>query len=345
MPKVSVIIPSYNHACFIGEAVESVLMQTEQDLELIIVDDGSTDDTLSVLERFSDSRMRVIPQAHKGAYAALNRGLKEANGRYLAILNSDDVYHPRRLEKLIAKLERGTHMGLIGSYIEVIDAQGKPLGVKKSYHNLEPWVLPNRDKSFRATDDVRGVLLTENFYATTSNFVFHRELFERIGGFRPLRYTHDWDFLLRSALLARLEMYPEPLLKYRLHSRNTIRENTPWMVFEICWCIAMHLPKHLEDLSWFEQSSQMLKLERLLYSIYVFGCEKVLALMFLRRLQKGEKWALDLLRPDNPERKVYLDFIAQCIKRHKRSQNEGAFSFKRLLNGLWEEVRQKVWRL
>ncbi|MDW8101172.1 MAG: glycosyltransferase [Anaerolineae bacterium] len=335
MPRVSVIIPSYNHAQYIGEAVESVLQQTEDDTELIIVDDGSTDNTSLVLRRFTDPRMRVIFQEHQGAHAALNRGLQEARGRYLAILNSDDLYHPRRLEKLLAELERNPDFGLIGSYIEVIDARGNSLGVKRSYRNLEPWILPEPEKSFRVTNDARGVLLTENFYATTSNFVFRRDLYEQIGGFRPLRYTHDWDFLLRSALVTTLEIFPEPLLKYRVHPRNTIRENLTWMVFEICWCLAVHLPQHLEDSSWFGQEPPYHRIERLLHSIYVFGCDKVLAIMLMRRLQLGSDWAMRLLNPDNMERKIYLDFISKCIRLAGKGSSSSDFRKGSILHKLW----------
>ena len=109
MPKISVIIPSYNHAAYIGEAVHSVLTQSEGDLDLIVVDDGSTDSSLKVLERFTDHRLRVIAQTNQGAHAAINRGLQAASGNYLAILNSDDVYHPQRLEKLTGLLKNSNH--------------------------------------------------------------------------------------------------------------------------------------------------------------------------------------------------------------------------------------------
>ncbi len=344
MPRVSVIIPSYNHARFIGEAIDSVLNQTEPDLELIVVDDGSTDQTLSVLEGFSDPRMRVIVQEHQGAHVAINRGLEEAQGRYLAILNSDDVYHPQRLEKLLSRLDGDSSLGLIGSYIEVIDNRGRPLGVKRAYSSLEPWALPRPEKSFRATDDARGVLLTENFYATTSNFVFRRELYERVGGFRPLRYTHDWDFLLRSALETRLGMFPEPLLRYRIHSRNTIRENVVGMVFEICWCVAVHLPEHTRDPAWFGQEPPAQRVDKLLHSLYVFGCDKVLAMMLLRRLQLGVDWAMGLLEHDNPEREVYLNFIGECLDAQNSSLSKTS-GFRSQAMAVLTEAKRRLWRL
>ena len=100
MPLVSVVIPSFNHARFIGSAVRSVLGQSLSDLELIVVDDGSTDNSLEILGGFSDPRLKVYPQANAGAHAAINRGLELASGVYLSILNSDDLYHRERLENL-----------------------------------------------------------------------------------------------------------------------------------------------------------------------------------------------------------------------------------------------------
>ncbi|MGB9618890.1 MAG: glycosyltransferase family 2 protein [Armatimonadota bacterium] len=339
MPRVSVVIPSYNHARFIGEAVESVLGQSESDLELIVVDDGSTDETPFILERFSDPRLRVILRDHAGAHAAINYGLRVSKGDYLAILNSDDVYHPRRLEKLLAILEKEKEIGLIGSFITVIDESGQYLGTKHAYKDLEPWELPDASRGFRATDDARGVLLTENFYATTSNFLFRRALYEQVGEFRPLRYTHDWDFLLRSAQVARLEMFPEPLLLYRLHKKNTIREDVVGMVFEICWCLAVHLPQHIMDAGWFDQELPARRVERLLHSIYTFQCDLILVVMLLRWLQGGMDWALRLLDPDDPERRVYLDFITARIQRERKKTPPYTLSLVHLLRILREKLR------
>jgi glycosyltransferase involved in cell wall biosynthesis len=333
VPDVSVIIPAYNHARFIGQAVESVLRQSVTDLELIVVDDGSTDETHAVLSRFSDPRLIVIFQENQGAHAAINRGLRLSKGRYLAILNSDDVYHPSRLEKLLTVLEQEAEVGLVGSFIEVIDADGRLLGTKQAYRNLEPWPLPHPERAFRSTDDARGALLAENFYATTSNFVFRRTLYEQVGEFRPLRYTHDWDYLLRSARLFRLAVFPQPLLQYRVHAKNTIRENFTEMVFEICWCLAVHLPEHVSDACWFAQEPPANRAERLLYSIYTFQCDPVLIVMLLRWLQRGSDGALELLAADNPERRVYLSFIAEQIRaREMRSESSRLLSLIHVLS-------------
>ncbi|MEM4721302.1 MAG: glycosyltransferase [Candidatus Methanomethylicaceae archaeon] len=320
MPRVSVIIPSYNHAPFITEAIQSVLNQTEKDLELIVVDDGSIDETRSILSGISDARLRIIFQEHQGAHAALNRGLEEAQGDYLAILNSDDIYYPQRLEQLTKILASRRDLGLVGSFIEVIDHKGRTMGIKHGYKDLEPWVLPYPERSFRAGDDQRGALVTENFFATTSNFLFKRELYEQIGGFRELRYAHDWDFLLRASLVSWVEVCPEVLLKYRVHSKNTIREDKAGMIFEICWCLAVHLPLHINDVLWFEAMPLYRRVEQLLYSIYTFGCEQVLIVMLLQRLHENIPQALELLKPGDSIRERYLNFIREQLSRQEQSK-------------------------
>lgn len=312
MPKLSVIIPSYNHAAFIGQAVESVLAQSAADLELIVIDDGSSDNSLERLAQFADPRLTVFEQSNQGAHAAINRGLAQAKGDYLAILNSDDVYHPQRLARLTALLEAEPNLGLAGSYIEVIDQAGHRLGLKEGFRTLEPWPLAHPARTFRAGDDLRAALLTENYLATTSNFLFRRSWFEQIGPFRPLRYTHDWDFALRTAGIAELALHPEPLLSYRVHQSNTIRENQAAMIFEICWCLAVHLPQHLAA-PWFEEQSLPQRLDQLLHSIYTFDLDRVLSVMLLQKLAERPEAALQLLQEDDSGRARYLEFITRQL--------------------------------
>ena len=313
MTRISVIIPSYNHAAFIREAVDSVLKQSETDLELIVVDDGSTDKSMEILSTFLDRRIKVIQQENRGAHSAINRGLNEATGIFLAILNSDDSYHPQRLEKTIGALEQNKDAGLVGSYIQIIDTKNRTLGIKHGYRDCEPWLLEAPQRSFRGGSDLRAALLTENYWSTTSNFVFPRRWFEKVGEFRPLRFTHDWDFALRMARVADLILLPEPLVNYRMHETNTIREDQAAMIFEICWCLAMHLPYYIADTKFFEKLPPEARVEQLLHSIYVFGCERLLSVMLLQRLPENPMFAIQLLDPENPVRIEYLSFIKERL--------------------------------
>jgi len=338
MPEVSVIVPSYNHARFIRKAVESVLTQTLTDLELIVVDDGSEDDSLQILSKIQDPRIIVLPQSNQGAHQAINRGLHRASGKYLAILNSDDYYHPERLEKTCAILKIQPDTGLVASYIQIIDQADHPLGIKHGFKDCEPWMLGRPDLSFRATNDLKEALLTENYLATTSNFIFPKALYEQIGDFRPLRFTHDWDYALRLTQISDLALLTEPLLNYRVHPDNTIRKDQSVMIFEICWILAVHLPtssalnetdfglhKSSSGSGWQDAGSGGLRtsdrdtvvakrIEQLLHSIYTFQCEQVLIALLLQKLHLDEDLALSLLAPVNPIREKYLDFIRTRLR-------------------------------
>jgi glycosyltransferase involved in cell wall biosynthesis len=308
VPEVSVIIPSYNHAGFIEASIDSVLSQTHRDLELIVVDDGSTDPSREILGRYTDSRLRVFLQENQGAHAAINRGLREAKGEYISILNSDDIYHPQRLEKILPVFYKESHIGLVASYIEIIDRQGRSMGIKHGYLDCSPWDLSDPAKSFRAGVDLRAALLTENYLATTSNYMFSRKLYQQVGEFLPLRYTHDWDFALRAMRYGELRLLPEPLMSYRVHESNTIRENQAAMVFEICWILAVHLP-HATSSSWFQSAGWQVRTRQLLNSIYAYGCERALTVMLLQNLKDDSSLALRLLDPQDPVRREYLEAI------------------------------------
>jgi len=127
MPKVSVILPTYNRASFIGRAIQSVLNQTYRDFELIIVDDGSTDDTERVVKSFSDERIYYVKhEVNKGAAAARNTGLKMARGEFIAFQDSDDEWLPYKLQKQVEVFERVHHkVGVVYSNMNIVDEYGK----------------------------------------------------------------------------------------------------------------------------------------------------------------------------------------------------------------------------
>ncbi len=225
-PTVSVVIPSFNHGRFIGRAVDSVLGSSFTDLELVIVDDGSTDDTLQVLRPYrTRPGVRVRTQENRGAHAALNVGLSLAEGRLLFVLNSDDAYHPERIRRLVDLFSEDSRVVLAASWIEVIDATDGSLGVKRGQHNMPPWPPPSAGPLLSQIPDLELALLETNFVSTTSNVAFRRSLLDEAGlDFLPLRYTHDWEFILAACHHGRLALVEEPLVRYRVHDTNTIRE-------------------------------------------------------------------------------------------------------------------------
>jgi glycosyltransferase involved in cell wall biosynthesis len=127
-PAISVIIPTYNYGRFLSEAVDSVLCQTLGDLEVIIVDDGSTDNTPDVVRPYlSDNRVRYIRQENRGPSAARNRGIRKAKGEFIALLDADDVWLPSKIEKQLQLIRKSADVGLVYCLAENVDEKGEEL--------------------------------------------------------------------------------------------------------------------------------------------------------------------------------------------------------------------------
>ena len=312
---VSIIIPSYNHARYIDIAIASVLGQTYRDIELIVVDDGSSDDSVNHLMKIKDPRFSFYVQENHGAHVAINRGLGLASGEYLAILNSDDAFHPDRIKELMAEFRNDPEVELLSTWIEVIDANGQQLAIKEGWHNLEPWPIAHPELSFEQTDDFGLNLLRGNFVASTGNILMRRNLYNKIGGMRNLRFAHDWDFLMRAAAGAKCKLIPKPLLQYRVHETNTTNSNRAWMLFDICWVLAANLHR-FEDSKLFNPSNPQKSLENLvtLYeSINLQGNDKVFWAMraFIQSLKsQGVKNPEELLLEDDEFRKKFIAYIS-----------------------------------
>ena len=343
-PLVSVVIPSFNHARYLGQAVGSVLEQTHRDLELVVVDDGSTDESREILRTFRDPRIRVELQENAGAHAAINRGLALSRGELLAILNSDDRFAPQRLARAVAAFEVEPSLGLWGSHIEVIGRRGEHLGTKEGFKNLLPVPLEHPARSFQVEPDLRLNLLLSNYWSTTSNFVFRRNLLEAVGGMENLRFAHDWDFAFRAMRSAPAHLEPEPLLQYRLHGSNTIHQDRPSMVFEILWVLARHLPDYLDhpalDLS--GGAGTLRRLEQLRHSLQPHGCWRTFACLCTllnaasaRREPLAEK-LLDLSSP------VRRWLIAQIEEELAEADQRAAPPPLRTLAGIRSRLRRML---
>ncbi len=237
-PLVSVIIPAYNHENFIVEAIVSVLSQSCNDFELLIIDDGSTDSTLDRIRTFDDPRISIIVQENRGAAAALNRGLDEAKGRYISVLNSDDRYHADRLQVLCETLKNNPQVELAVTGINVINSEGEK--------ETASWLERGLDY-YKKSDTVFYAVIRDNFICSTSNFFFCRELLEKTGFFLPLRYCHDLDFILQASVHGEVICLDEVLLDYRVHGSNTIKEShigsNELFKFEVSSVIAYALGK------------------------------------------------------------------------------------------------------
>lgn len=223
-PTVSVVIPAYNHERFVGEAIASAQAQTLTDLEIVVVDDGSRDATATIAESIAarDARVRVIRQPNGGSHAAINRGIAESRAPWIAILNSDDRYHPERLHTMVAACGDGFDFAVGDA--RLIDARGDAISDPDHW-----WLRANRETREYAREHgpIHG-LLHGNYTISTSNFVFRRTLADAIGRFRPLRHIVDWEFAIRAALHdpARfLYLQDQALFDYRIHGGNAILSN------------------------------------------------------------------------------------------------------------------------
>lgn len=222
-PTVSVVIPAYNHEKFIGFTVESVLDQTFADFELIVVNDGSTDRTEDVVLGYQDQRLRYFYQENQDAFNTINRGISLAEGHYIAILNSDDIYHQSRLEKMIAYCENQQKVCAISDVIP-IDDQNNEFTDPQFGWNL--WHKGNREFYFSCSD-LYTAFLHGNFMVTTSNLFMTREAAGKVGKFSSLRYLHDYDYIFRMIAAYPEQvgyMHEDKLLYYRIHGGNTLGE-------------------------------------------------------------------------------------------------------------------------
>jgi hypothetical protein len=201
---ISVIIPTYNYARFLGEAIDSVLAQTWPALEIIVVDDGSTDDTPRILAGYGD-RIRVIRQENLGASAARNIGIAAARGEWVAFLDSDDLWQPRKLECDAARIAADPDLGMVHCGAEQFDNTGKTLFVFLG--GREGWVAPDLLRLDR-----------EVIAAPGSGLTVRKTAAEEVGGYDPrLDASEDWDFCYRLACRYRAGFIPEVLARYRLH--------------------------------------------------------------------------------------------------------------------------------
>jgi len=222
-PLISVIIPAYNHEKFIGAAIESVLEQTVSDLELIVVNDGSTDNTGGIVKGYTDARISYYYQENQDAYNTINRGLGLATGRYVAILNSDDVYTVDRFERLLLCHEETKAECIISDVIPISD-EGEVFGDPEFGWNK--WHQKNR-KYFFECGDLYAAFLKGNFMVTTSNLFMTAKAMQAVGNFCSLRYLHDYDYIFRMMLSFPSGVHylaNEKLLYYRIHSGNTLGE-------------------------------------------------------------------------------------------------------------------------
>ena len=215
---ISVIIPVYNGANFVREAIDSVLNQTLDDYELIVLDDGSTDDTPSIVQSYG-VRLTYIRQDNQGVAAALNNGIVHSQGNYIAWLSHDDVFVPNKLERQIQFLKQFQEFKACYSDVYIIDSDGTIIR-----EVVTPWYP--RQKAIQA--------LFGKVYIDGSSMLIERSCFDKVGLFNEeYRYTQDTEMWLRMLRHFEIGRVPEKLLKSRVHPDQGSQNVEPHVAEEL----------------------------------------------------------------------------------------------------------------
>ena len=286
--KVSVIMPAFNHAQWVAQAIDSVLAQSFTAFELIVIDDASSDATWDVIQTLRDARgdgrLQCIRHAsNQGAPATINEGLRHAQGEYLAIINSDDVWDTQRLARLLS-VAAAEKLDFLCTDVTLLDAASQPSAAQEPH-----WMawFEALKQDYASHTDLLTTLLRGNFLITTSNFFFHRRVYAQVGEFAELRYVHDYDYALRvwDAGFAMRFLAGDALLGYRLHGTNTIREKPLAAIEENTRLLLGWLPC-LES-AWNAQRLQAVQAQ--LQGLYRYTGEEWLTAVHLRLVAKEQE--------------------------------------------------------
>jgi glycosyltransferase involved in cell wall biosynthesis len=215
MIKVSVIIPAYNAMQYLPETLDSVLLQTYTNYEIIIVNDGSSDSIVEWAPQYKDSRIRLITQVNQGVSAARNKGIENSTGEYIAFLDADDLWAPEYLEKQVNYLDNYPHVGVTYTWTKLIDEDGNSI---------------NRVFASHASGMIWKKLLGNDVISTGSSAVVRRQCVNKVGGFDiQLAHAEDLDFWLRIAKEYEFAVIKEPLVSYRQHPYNVTKNREKMM--------------------------------------------------------------------------------------------------------------------
>ncbi len=223
-PLVSVIVPAYCHEDYIVDCLTSIHDQSHAEIELVVVDDLSTDGTAARVEallatgfagRFRAAQL-LRNTENLGAHATINRGIAASRGSHVAVINSDDLYHPDRIAALVAALaDSGSELGF--SLVEVMADPAEVASIEPFFRlfALRQLLALERDPS------IGFALMRSNQAISTGNLLFTRRLYDRVGPFLPLKYCHDWDFVLQSLYWTEPAVVGQEHYRYRLHASNS----------------------------------------------------------------------------------------------------------------------------
>jgi glycosyltransferase involved in cell wall biosynthesis len=227
MPKVTAVVPNYNHGRFLRARLDSVLAQTYRDFEVVFLDDASTDDSLRVFDDYrANPRLRTFfNDVNSGCvFKHWNKGVREARGDYVWFAESDDVAHPRFLETLVPLLDRNPQVGLAFANSHVIDARGRILGgLDSATRPLHPtrW---DADYINDGREECRWYLAQINTIPNASAVLFRKELYERVGPANDgMMLMGDWEMWVKLLLVSDVAYVAEPLNHFRRAHPASVR--------------------------------------------------------------------------------------------------------------------------
>jgi glycosyltransferase involved in cell wall biosynthesis len=206
-PLISIVIPNFNYGHFLGEAIESVLNQTYKNIEIIVVDNESTDNSVLVASQYSDS-ITLLLKEHGGVSSARNLGMTVAKGDYICFLDSDDTWAPKKLEVQL-QVAQESRVGVVYSGVNLCNSE------LLKEEELHPKYRGDCSSLFFKYPTKAIVLLG------CSNALVSRKAIEEVGEFKPyLHFSADWDFFRRLCKIVEVDYVPEPQINYRRHSRS-----------------------------------------------------------------------------------------------------------------------------
>ncbi len=205
---ISVIIPAYNAEKTILATIKSVVLQSYQDIEIIVIDDGSTDNTVAIISALNEPKIKLFSFENEGLPTARNRGIKHSSGELLSFLDADDIWTADKLEKQFNKLQGDQDIGVVYSWTRFIDEENQILYSGLGLNEV-------------LEGDIYPEMLKRNFIRSGSNILMRKDLVNKAGYFDPaLKSVEDWDYYIRLASLTKFSCVPEYQILYRKSEKS-----------------------------------------------------------------------------------------------------------------------------